>query len=167
MPVDAESRERAAPVSIRRRHRAGAHPAACSVPPAEAGACVVRRPQALVVDDCRAIARRVAHALESRGFRATVAKDGFAGLVLAREQRFDLVVVDVDMPFVDGLTMLRQLRAEPGYVDTPVVVLSAKNHSSDHSRALALGASGAMSKPLQIGPLTQLVDSIMPPHGRP
>lgn len=118
-------------------------------------------PQALIVDDCRFIAERVARALEARGFEWTVAGDGFAGLGLIRARRFDLFVLDVDIPFADGFTLLRALRDDPVHARTPVLMLASERSEADHDRALELGASSYMSKPLQLRPLNATLDSML------
>lgn len=117
------------------------------------------RPQALIVDDCRFIAERVARALEDKGFECTLVGDGFAGLGLARVRRFDLFVLDVDMPCLDGFTLLDQLRGDPVHARTPVLMLAAEPSEVDRSRALQL-ASTYMSKPLQLRPLSAMIDSM-------
>jgi DNA-binding response OmpR family regulator len=121
----------------------------------------VCRPQALIVDDCRFIAERVARALEAKGFDCFIAGDGLAGLELIRRCRFELLVLDVDMPYVDGFSLLRQLRSDPIHADTPILMLAAEPSEHDRSRALELGASGYLSKPLQLRPLNAMVDTMM------
>jgi DNA-binding response OmpR family regulator len=121
----------------------------------------VARPLALIVDDCRFIAERVARALEAKGFECMIAGDGFAGLKLQRMCCFSLFVLDVDMPFVDGFSLLRQLRGDPVHASTPVLMLAAEPSETDRARALELGANGYMSKPLQLRPLNAVVDAMM------
>lgn len=118
-------------------------------------------PQALIVDDCRFIAERVARALEAKGYDCLIAGDGFAGLELVRRCRFDLFVLAVDMPYIDGFSLLRQLRCDPIHADVPVLMLAAEPSELDRARALELGASGFMSKPLQLRPLYTAIDRMM------
>ncbi len=150
----------ATPIPISR----GAQSAPLGVASFDSRSCAVRslaRPQALIVDDCRFIAERVARALEIKGFDCTIAGDGFAGLELIRARRFELFVLDVDMPFVDGFSMLRQLRCDPVHAETPVLMLAGRHCEADHDRAIELGASGYMSKPLQLRPLNAMIDAMM------
>lgn len=157
--MDSEADNGAIPIPIS-RPRTG--PLACASVDARSSAVrAISRPQALIVDDCRFIAERVARALEAKGFECTVAGDGFAGLELIRARRFDLFVLDVDMPFADGFTVLRQLRCDPAHAHTPVLMLAAEPSETDQARAVELGASGYMSKPLQLRPLNAMVDSMM------
>lgn len=154
--------QRSIPAPIPLRPRSA--PVNAAVPVAfarEATARVQIRPQLLIVDDCRFIAERVARALEARGYDATIAADGFEGLELLRERRFDLVVLDIDMPFVDGFNVLRQLRRDPTHADAPVLMLSAADSAGERERAARLGASGYMTKPLQISPLHAMVETLL------
>lgn len=122
---------------------------------------VARLPQALIVDDCRFIAERMARTLEARGYECTIAPNGLRGLELVREQRYDLFVLDVDMPVVDGFCLLRQLRLDPVHADAPVLMLSSEHSVADHGRAISLGANAYMTKPLQLRPLNAVIDSLV------
>lgn len=156
--VDSEAMDSAIPIPIPIPARACAAPMAAACEEARGSFSI---PRALIVDDCRFIAERVARALEAKGLECTVAGDGFAGLELLRSRRFDLFVLDVDMPFVDGFSVLRQLRCDPIHAETPVLMLAARHSEADHDRAIELGASGYMSKPLQLRPLNAMVDAMM------
>jgi DNA-binding response OmpR family regulator len=122
---------------------------------------IAMRPQALIVDDCRFIAERVARVLEAKGFECTLVADGYKGLEQLRGRRFDLFVLDVDIPMIDGFSLLRHLRCDVVHGDTPVLMLSTEPSETDHDRAVALGATGILRKPLQLRPLNQMLDSIV------
>lgn len=152
--------DRAIPISMPQRARSGP----ITLGPLDVRHSVARaicRPLALIVDDCRFIAERVARALEAKGFECLIAGDGYAGLELVRRCRIELFVLDVDMPYIDGFALLRQLRCDPIHADTPVLMLAAEPSEFDRARALELGASGYMTKPLQLRPLNAMVDSMM------
>ena len=146
-----------APIPFRRR--------SSPVPVARAtvgsSALQIARQQALIVDDCRFSAERMARALEARGFECTVVADGYSGLELLRGGGFELVVLDVDTPMIDGFSLLRHLRRDPSHARTPVLMLSAARSPADRERATALGANGYMSKPLQLRPLNAMIDSLL------
>lgn len=127
---------------------------------ATAAAVRVQRPIALVIDDCRFLAERVARVLVARGFDTVVATNGYEALNLLANRRFELVVLDVDMPFVSGMTLLRRLRLDPVHADIPVLMLGA-DPTAEHEHALAEGASGYLAKPLQVRTLTAMVDSLL------
>jgi DNA-binding response OmpR family regulator len=149
----------AIPIPITRA-RTGPLPIA-TIDPRTNAVRAVARLQALIVDDCRFIAERVARALEAKGFDCLIAGDGFAGLKLLRMCHFDLFVLDVDMPYADGFAVLRQLRGDPIHARTPVLMLAAEHSEADKARAMELGASGYMTKPLQLRPLNAMVDAMM------
>lgn len=148
--------QRGIPVPIPRpRSAPHTHPSAVLT----AVAARVQRPVALVIDDCRFLAERVARVLAARGFDTQIAVDGYEALNHLAARRFDLVVLDVDMPFVSGMTLLRRLRLDPIHAEVPVLMLGAD--PSEHESALAHGANGYLAKPLQIRPLNAMVDSLL------
>jgi CheY-like chemotaxis protein len=119
------------------------------VPPvsAEREAQVVVGMRVLVVDDNavnRAVLDRMLRRLECD---VTVAADGEAGVAAARAAPFDLVLMDVQMPGIDGLEAARRLRAAG--VRTPIVALTASTAESDRARCLAVGMDGVLHKPLR------------------
>ena len=120
-----------------------------SVPPVspEREAQVVVGMRVLVVDDNavnRAVLDRMLRRLECE---VTVAADGEAGVSAARAAPFDLVLMDVQMPGIDGLEAARRLRAAG--VRTPIVALTASTAESDRARCLAVGMDGVLHKPLR------------------
>lgn len=119
-----------------------------------------RLPVALIVDDCHFVTRRVARALEARGFECVVAANGYAGLELARSRHFDLFVLDIDMPMLNGFSLLQQLRLDPSHAAAPVLMLSDEDSAIDREQAMTLGATDCMTKPLQLRPLYSMIDSI-------
>lgn len=102
----------------------------------------------LVVDDDEAI-RKVARAmLEARGFAVSEAEDGQGGLAAcANGARPDAVLLDIDMPELDGLSVLRALRAQPAMASVPIVMFTTFNALPLIERALELGANEYIMKP--------------------
>ena len=98
----------------------------------------------LAVDDDTALLRTLAINLRARGYRAATATDGRAALRAVQEQRPDLVVLDLGLPDLDGVAVLRQLRTVN---QVPVVVLSARHSSEQKVAALDLGADDYVTKP--------------------
>jgi len=102
------------------------------------------RPAVLVVDDDAGIRQVLRLYLERDGHRVTDAADGTAALTLVAERRFDLVLLDIMLPGVDGFEVCRRLR-EIG--DTPIIVLTARSGDSDKVIGLDLGADDYVIKP--------------------
>ena len=148
IPIPLPVRRRSSSVCVL-RHQSGSEAVALDA-----------QPRALIVDDCRFIAERVARVLEQRGFECTIAPNGYKGLEFARGCRFDLFVLDVDMPMLNGFSLLRHLRRDPVHAETPVLMLASSNTQIDRDLAVELGASATMTKPLQQRPLNLTLDSI-------
>ncbi len=117
-------------------------------------------PLVLLAEDNEANVRMVRDYLEARGYRVAVAGDGEAAAAMAAELRPALVLMDVQMPRVDGLAATRRIRANPGTARTPVVALTALAMPGDKERCLEAGADAYLSKPVRLGELGALVDSL-------
>ena len=104
----------------------------------------------LLVDDDAALLRALAINLRSRGWVVTAAADGQSALRLAAEQEVDVVVLDLGLPDVDGLEVLRRLRA---WSTTPVVVLTARHSRQQTIAALDAGADDYVTKPFSVDEL--------------
>ena len=99
-----------------------------------------------------------------RGRELTGAHTGAEGLRLARERRFDLILVDVMMPDIDGYEVCRRLRADPATAPIPIVILTARSSLVDQTQGLEAGADRFLIKPVGISILTGLADSLIAKH---
>ena len=86
--------------------------------------------------------------MASSGHQATTAENGQVAIEAARQLAFDLIVMDVNMPVLDGLSATRTIRADSLNQQTPVVVLSASARAEDHEAGLSAGADAYMNKPI-------------------
>lgn len=109
----------------------------------------------LVVEDEERIASFVAKGLRAEGFTPTVVNDGIAGLDYAMSGEFDLVVLDIGLPGMDGYEVLQRLREERSTL--PVIVLTARDSVTDTVAALEGGADDYMSKPFRFAELVARV----------
>ncbi|MBD8907072.1 response regulator [Methylorubrum zatmanii] len=103
----------------------------------------------LVVDDATTVRMYYRDVLEEAGFTVEEAVNGFEGLEKAIEQSFDLLVVDVNMPKMDGYAFLRQGRAMPELRAVPALMISTESEPQDSARAYAAGANLYLVKPVQ------------------
>ncbi|MEK3883398.1 response regulator [Paenibacillus sp. PL2-23] len=111
----------------------------------------------LVEDDARNVFALV-RALESQGLEVTVANNGQECLdIVASDSDFDLVLMDIMMPIMDGFETTRALRLHPLMKNTPIIALTAKAMKSDQESCLAAGASDYISKPIQMEQLFSLM----------
>ncbi|MFE2728666.1 response regulator transcription factor [Kitasatospora sp. NPDC059327] len=115
----------------------------------------------LVVDDDLTVGEVVAGYLTRSGHRVDRACDGDQGLALARAHRPDLVVLDLMLPGIDGLEVLRRLRATEDGADLPVVMLTAKGDEADRVLGLELGADDYVTKPFSPRELVLRVQSVL------
>ena len=105
----------------------------------------------LVADDDRAIRESLARALELEGYEVVVAIDGATALAAVKERPADVLVLDVMMPGIDGLTVCRVLRAERDR--TPILMLTARTETSDRVAGLDAGADDYLPKPFDLDEL--------------
>ena len=110
----------------------------------------MKKSRILIVDDEPAIRRALSRALVARGYEVEVAVDGEEALTLARSWDPDLVVLDLNLPDIDGLTVCRRLRS---WSEVPIIVLSVREDEADKVQALDLGAEDYLTKPFGIDEL--------------
>ena len=115
----------------------------------------------LVVED-HPVNRMILEAwMSSAGHSSATAENGQVAIVAADEQRFDLIIMDVNMPVMDGLTATRAIRAGDGpNSDTPIVVLSASARSEDHAAGLDAGADAYLNKPIDFAALAVVMNRV-------
>ncbi len=116
-------------------------------------------PLVLLVDDDPGIRRSVAAGLELEGFRVLPASGGRAGLAAAASERPDVVLLDLGMPDLDGIEVLRALRA--GGDDVPVCVLSARDEVDDRVKGLEAGADDYVVKPFALEEVTARLNALL------
>jgi len=112
----------------------------------------------LLVEDDQDISHLVKLHLEDEGYAVEIAADGSAGLAMAQEQAYDLVVLDLMLPGMDGLEICRRLRGETDYV--PILMLTAKASEIDRIVGLELGADDYLTKPFSVRELVARVKAI-------
>jgi DNA-binding response OmpR family regulator len=118
-------------------------------------------PRVLVVDDDPQVLRLMRVNLELEGYDVVSAPDGEEALEAVVTERPDVVVCDVMMPGVDGLTVLRNVRANPKTSKIPFVVVSAKAQRSDVKAALDMGADRYITKPFDPQELLDAVEQLL------
>lgn len=100
----------------------------------------------LLVEDDRFLRRACEASLQQRGYHVVTAVDGEEGVRLARSERPDLILLDLLMPKLPGIEVLRTVRADPTLRDIPVLILSNSSREEDRQHAMALGADGYFVK---------------------
>jgi CheY-like chemotaxis protein len=115
----------------------------------------------LVADDEEDILTLVSMIVERAGHEVVSVRDGAQALAAIRERRPDLVVLDISMPEVDGLEVLRRVRADGETRELPVLLLSARAQEADVRRGFDTGASAYVKKPFSPSELARRVDELL------
>ena len=115
----------------------------------------------LLVEDNRANRELTQMVLNGNGYDVDIAVDGNEGLQKARTNLYDLVLMDVQLPGMDGLTVTRMLKSDPKTADLPIVALSANAMKGDEQEALAAGCSGYITKPIEVANFVQLISNYL------
>lgn len=117
----------------------------------------------LTVDDSRTIREMVSFTLKGAGFNVIEAHDGKHALeVIANSSKIDLVITDINMPNMDGITLVRNLRANDNFKMTPILVLTTEGDESKKNEGRSAGATGWIVKPFNPEKLLQVIDKVCP-----
>jgi len=111
----------------------------------------------LCIDDSPTIRLLVRKTLEPLGYTILEADDGKTGLEAARKSSADFVLVDVNMPIMNGFDCVKQLKALPSYASTPMVFLTTESGQEKRTQGRELGVSGWMVKPFEADALVKIV----------
>ncbi|MFW5451299.1 MAG: response regulator [Methylophagaceae bacterium] len=115
----------------------------------------------LAVDDSASMRQMVAFTLKGAGHTVTDAADGQQALNIAKTKSFDLVLTDINMPIMDGITLTKELRALPAYRFTPILVLTTEAGMDKKQQGRAAGATGWLVKPFNPDQLLATVRKVL------
>lgn len=115
----------------------------------------------LTVDDSASLRMAIRIALTGAGYAVTEAGDGVEGLAKAAETRFDMIVTDLNMPNMDGLTMIRELRSQPAQAGIPIIFLTTESDADMKAQAKAAGATGWLVKPFVPDQLVKVARKVL------
>jgi CheY-like chemotaxis protein len=143
-----------------------AGPAGIAGPGGRPVALPASAPEVLVVDDDAHSRTILCEVLAARGYRVRSAASGPEALASVGERRPALVLMDVQMPGMDGLEAIAALRRLPSGADLPVVAVTALAMTGDRERCLDAGADGYLAKPVRFAELTSAVERLLRPRHR-
>jgi chemosensory pili system protein ChpA (sensor histidine kinase/response regulator) len=123
------------------------------------GPAVDRRIFALVVDDSITVRRVTQRFLERNGMRVMTAKDGVDALSILQEHLPDVILLDIEMPRMDGYELASQVRADARLADIPIVMITSRVGEKHRARAIEIGVNDYLGKPYQE---SELLDAIEP-----
>jgi len=115
----------------------------------------------LIVEDEESLLKLESILLSSRGYQITGVKDGLAALKALAENSFDLVLLDIMMPGIDGFEVCRRIRGNPQTREIPVVMLTAKKSAADQARGLEVGADAYITKPFKSIKIMDMIESLL------
>jgi two-component system chemotaxis response regulator CheY len=116
----------------------------------------------LTVDDSKTMRDMVSFTLESAGFEVVKAEDGVRALSLLAGTKVDLIITDINMPNMDGVTLVKTLRADSAYKSMPILILTTEGGDDKKAQGRAAGATGWIVKPFAPDKLLQVVNKVCP-----
>ncbi|MDR3538492.1 MAG: response regulator [Acetobacteraceae bacterium] len=115
----------------------------------------------LSVDDSASALQMIKLALAGAGYQVVQASNGAEGLAKARAAAVDMVLTDLNMPVMDGLSLIRELRKLPSFKGVPIVFLTTESDAGMKAQAKAAGATGWITKPFQQDQLLAVVRKVL------
>ena len=115
----------------------------------------------LSVDDSASVRQMVTFALETAGYETVQAEDGKAALELLKKTPVDMIVTDLNMPNLNGIELIKQVRALPAFKFVPIVLLTTESEDSKKAEGKAAGATGWIVKPFKQDQLLAVVKKLL------
>jgi CheY-like chemotaxis protein len=120
-----------------------------------------RHGRILLAEDNEANGRALSDYLRAKGYEIVIARDGHEALAWADETQPQLILMDIQMPRMDGLEAIRRLRARPAHAATPIIALTALAMPEDEARCLVAGATAYISKPIRLRGLAETIARLL------
>ena len=114
----------------------------------------------LAVDDSKTMRDMVSFTLKGAGYDVLVAEDGLLALDALGNQSVDLVITDINMPNMDGISLVKELRGNPAHSSTPILVLTTESDDSKKNEGRSAGATGWIVKPFEPEKLLKVVKKV-------
>ncbi len=118
-------------------------------------------PKLLLVEDHEEIWDFLSRRLKRRGYEVVLAHDGQAGVEIARTQHPDVILLDMNLPVMDGWTAAQMLKGDPATAGIPVIALTAHAMSGDREKALQAGCDDYHPKPVDFSRLLSQIDAVL------
>ena len=121
-------------------------------------------PLILLAEDNEANISTISSYLRAKGYRLILANNGLEAIALAQSENPNLILMDIQMPEMDGLEAMQQIRRDPNLVDLPIIALTALAMTGDRDRCLAAGADDYISKPIKLRQLVTSIQQLLAPR---
>ncbi len=115
----------------------------------------------LIVDDCQTTRKLLGHYLKTRGYSVVFAENGLDALEKLGIESVNLVMTDLNMPYMDGMELIKTLRADPTWENMPILMVTTENDEEEKQRALSNGANGYVIKPVTGDAIAQNIKAII------
>lgn len=115
----------------------------------------------MIVDDCHTTRKLLGHYLKSRGYSVVFAENGLDAIEKLGTDTVNLVMTDLNMPYMDGMELLKTLRADPQLSDIPILMVTTENDESEREKAYSNGANGYLVKPVTGDAIAQNIKDII------
>ncbi|HDH06263.1 MAG TPA: response regulator [Nitrospirae bacterium] len=115
----------------------------------------------MIVDDCQTTRRLLGHYLKSRGYSVVFAENGLDALQKLGTDTVNLVMTDLNMPYMDGMELIKTLRADPDLSEMPILMVTTENDEEERKKAYSNGANGYIVKPVTADAITKNIKSII------
>ena len=115
----------------------------------------------LTADDTATMRQMISFTLSSAGHQVMQASDGSEALALARTRKFDLIIADINMPNMDGISLVKSLRELPDYKFTPILMLTTESQAEKRQEGRSAGATGWIVKPFNPEQLLTVVKKVL------
>ncbi len=133
-------------------------------PGIESSQSEIASPLILLAEDNEANISTISSYLRAKGYRLIVAKNGLEAIALTQSEHPDLILMDIQMPGMDGLEAMQQLRRDLKLVQVPIIALTALAMTGDRDRCLAAGANDYLSKPVKLKQLATTIQQLLTPQ---
>jgi two-component system chemotaxis response regulator CheY len=115
----------------------------------------------MVVDDCQTTRKLLGHYLRSKGYSIVFAENGLDALEKLGATTVNLIVTDLNMPYMDGIELVKTLRADPAFSDMPILMVTTEEDDIEREKAFNAGTNGYLVKPVNAEVITQKIKDIL------
>lgn len=121
----------------------------------------VNKMKIMIVDDCQTTRKLLGHYLKSRGYSIVFAENGLDALEKLGIEKVSLVMTDLNMPYMDGMELIRNVRSDPDLRDIPILMVTTENDETEREKAYNSGANGYLVKPVTGDSIAQSITDIL------
>ena len=115
----------------------------------------------MIVDDCQTTRKLLGHYLKSRGYAVIFAENGLDAMEKLATEKVNLVMTDLNMPYMDGIELVKTLRSDPSMSDIPILMVTTENDEIEREKAFSNGANGYLVKPVTGDAIAENIKNIM------